>query len=228
MLALHGVHHPLAHTSKRICDSGQMLPAVRASGKGGLCRTITAERPVGWLEGVLDDTPLELDAESGGPGDDVDWRRQASGIAGQAWAASWRRYLERSVGPVRGISVGRIDAGVLAVCPNSSGTIREALAEAIVRLGTGRSDELLEIGQAWAERLSSASLTTSTTKTTSASASSSGCKGRVVAEKHRPIDGLVTVQFLGQFKTVAIHRVQWRARLSDRKSNSDGSFSENP
>lgn len=32
---------------------------------------LLAERPIGWLEGVLDDTPLELDAETGGPGDDI-------------------------------------------------------------------------------------------------------------------------------------------------------------
>lgn len=122
---------------------------------------LLAERPIGWLEGVLDDTPLELDAETGGPGDDVGFVvRGGKHVELQAkrglqrGADLWNALLELS----KGISAGRIDAGVLAVCPNSSGTIREALAEDIVRLGTGRSDGLREIGQVWAERLSSASL----------------------------------------------------------------------
>ncbi|UOB54359.1 hypothetical protein MRS60_10635 [Burkholderia pyrrocinia] len=58
----------------------------------------------------------------------------------------------------RGVSDGTIDAGVLAVCPNSSGTIREALAEDIIRLGAGRTDGLREIGQAWAAQLLASSL----------------------------------------------------------------------
>lgn len=122
---------------------------------------LLAERPVGWLEGVLDDTPLELEAETGGPGDDVGFVAKGGkhvelqakrGL--QRGGDLWNALLDLS----KGISAGRIDAGVLAVCPNSSGTIREALAEDIVRLGTGRSDGLREIGRAWAERLSSASL----------------------------------------------------------------------
>lgn len=58
----------------------------------------------------------------------------------------------------RGVSARTIDAGVLAVCPNSSATIRGTLAEDIVRLGTGRFDGLRDIGRDWAERLAAASL----------------------------------------------------------------------
>lgn len=122
---------------------------------------LLAERPVGWLEGVLDDTPLELDAETGGPGDDVRFLlRDGKQVELQAKRGLqrgdnlWDALLELS----RGISADRIDAGVLAVCPNSSGTIRETLAEDIVRLGTGRSDGLREIGQVWMDQLSAASL----------------------------------------------------------------------
>ena len=32
---------------------------------------LAAERPMGWLDGVLNDMPVEVDAETGGPGDDV-------------------------------------------------------------------------------------------------------------------------------------------------------------
>jgi hypothetical protein len=122
---------------------------------------LLAERPVGWLEGVMDDTPLELHAETGGPGDDVRFLiRDGKHVEIQA-----KRGLQRGddlwdalMALSKGISSGTIEAGVLAVCPNTSGTIREALAEDIVRLGAGRTDGLREIGRAWAERLSSSSL----------------------------------------------------------------------
>ena len=32
---------------------------------------LLVEQPLGWLEGILDDTPRELHAETGGPGDDI-------------------------------------------------------------------------------------------------------------------------------------------------------------
>lgn len=120
-----------------------------------------AERSIGWLEGVLDDMPQEVDAETGGPGDDV----RFVGRGGKQVELQAKRGLQRGgdlwnalLALAQGVSAGRIDAGVLAVCPNSSATIREALAEDIVRLGTGRSDGLREIGLDWAERLSAASL----------------------------------------------------------------------
>ncbi|WP_417220419.1 NACHT domain-containing protein [Achromobacter spanius] len=119
------------------------------------------ERSIGWLEGVLDDTPLELHAETGGPGDDIRFsvkdgkRVELQAKRGlQRGDDLWDALLDLS----RGISDGTIDAGVLAVCPNSSGTIREALAEDIVRLGAGRTDGLREIGQAWGAKLSASSL----------------------------------------------------------------------
>lgn len=122
---------------------------------------LLAERPVAWLDGVLDDTPLELRAETGGPGDDVGFSTKG----GKQVELQAKRGLQRGenlwdalIALPKGISDGTIDAGVLAVSPDSSGTIRHELAEDIVRLGTGRSDGLREIGQAWEKRLSSASL----------------------------------------------------------------------
>lgn len=122
---------------------------------------LLVERPLGWLKGVLDDTPLELHAETGGPGDDV----RFSVKGGKHVELQAKRGLQRGndlwgalMNLSRAISDSTIDAGVLAVCPNSSGTIREALAEDIVRLGSGRTDGLREIGQAWATQLSALSL----------------------------------------------------------------------
>lgn len=122
---------------------------------------LLSERQVRWLEGVLDDTPLVLEAETGGPGDDI--RIVTKG--GKLVEVQAKRGLQRGgdlwdalLSLSHGICAGSIDAGVLAVCPNSSGSIRGALAGDIIRLGTGRSDGLHEIGKDWAERLSAASL----------------------------------------------------------------------
>lgn len=117
---------------------------------------LLAERPIGWLEGMLRDTPLELDAETGGPGDDIRFVT----TEGQRVELQAKRGLQRGddlwealLSLAEGISEGLIDAGILAVCPNSSGTIRAALSEDIVRLGTGRSDGLREIGCDFSARL---------------------------------------------------------------------------
>lgn len=122
---------------------------------------LLAERSLGWLEGVLNDTPLELYAETGGPGDDIFF----SVMNGKRVELQAKRGLQRGndlwdalIDLSKGISDGTIDAGVLAVCPNSSGTIRETLAEDIVRLGSGRTDGLREIGQAWVVKLSESSM----------------------------------------------------------------------
>ena len=81
---------------------------------------LLTERPIGWLEGVLDDTPLELHAETGGPGDDVSF----SVKDGKRVELQAKRGLHRGpdlwfalIALSRGISNGTIDAGVLAVCP---------------------------------------------------------------------------------------------------------------
>lgn len=117
---------------------------------------LVAERPIGWLEGILRDTPSELDAETGGPGDDIRFLT----MSGKRVELQAKRGLHRGddlwdalLSLAEGISAGLIDAGVLAVCPNSSGTIREALSEDIIRLGTGRSDGLREIGCDFSARL---------------------------------------------------------------------------
>lgn len=122
---------------------------------------LLTERPIGWLDGVLDDTPLELHAETGGPGDDVRFSVKDGKLVElqakrglQRGDHLWEALIELS----KGISDDTIAAGVLAVCPNSSGTIREALAEDIIRLGSGRTDGLREIGQAWTAQLLASSL----------------------------------------------------------------------
>jgi hypothetical protein len=117
---------------------------------------LLVERPIGWLKDVLEDVPVELAAETGGPGDDVGFlTREGKRIEVQA-----KRGLQRSVhlweallALAQGLSANHIDAGTLVVCPNSSATIRETLAEDIVRLGTGRTDGIREIGRDFSSKL---------------------------------------------------------------------------
>lgn len=122
---------------------------------------LLAERPLGWLDGIVDDSPVKLDAETGGPGDDISIVTEA----GLLVEVQVKRGLHRGsdlwealLSLADGACSGRITAGVLAVCPNSSGTIRMTLAEDIVRLGTGRVDGLREIGEDFRARLASKSL----------------------------------------------------------------------
>lgn len=122
---------------------------------------ILAERSMGWLEGVLEDIPLELEAETGGSGDDV----RFVSVGARRVELQAKRGLQRGshlwdslISLAQGISNRDIDAGILAICPNSSGTIREDLAEDIVRLGSGRTDGIRDIGRDWRTRLKAASL----------------------------------------------------------------------
>jgi hypothetical protein len=122
---------------------------------------ILCEHPIGWLEGTLDDKPIEVDAETGGPGDDV--RFLTAGGARIELQA--KQGLERGkflwgalLSLAKGVNAGEIEAGILAVCPNSSGTIREHLSEDIVRLGSGRLDGLRDIGSEWLSHLEDNSL----------------------------------------------------------------------
>lgn len=123
--------------------------------------SLLAERPLGWLEGVLVDVPVELDAETGGPGDDVRFRT----LEGKRIELQAKRGLQRGdnlwealLALARGLHDGHIDAGILAICPNSSSTIKGHLTDDIIRLGTGRSDGLHEIGEDFSKRLAAASL----------------------------------------------------------------------
>ncbi|ECP1818442.1 TPA: hypothetical protein MX372_004705 [Enterobacter roggenkampii] len=84
-----------------------------------------------------------VDAETGGPGDDIALKTNT----GKSLEVQVKRGLKRGndlwdalSALAKGIQDGRIACGILVVCPNSSATIRSNLAENIVRIGTGRTD----------------------------------------------------------------------------------------
>ena len=122
---------------------------------------LIAEQPMGWLKDILDDTPLELDAETGGPGDDVRFLtkdRKRVELQAKRGLERDKRLWEALLPLAKGIADDCMDAGILAVCPNSSRTVKEELAEDIRRLGTGRTDNLRDIGRDFSEQLTAASL----------------------------------------------------------------------
>lgn len=109
-----------------------------------------------WLEKVASDVPVAITAETGGPGDDIGLElADGSLIEVQAkkglrkgpelWSA-----LEALVD---GVASRKIAWGVLAITPDSSGTIKKQLAADVALLGQGKENGLSDIGREWLRRL---------------------------------------------------------------------------
>jgi hypothetical protein len=117
--------------------------------------------PLGWLDGLVDDTPTAVGAESGGPGDDIRVELKNNEVA----EVQVKKGLSRSedlwaalLALATGLDAGTIHYGVLVVSPDSSKSVWNTLAQDLQRLGEGRSDGLSEIGQTWQAKLSAAAL----------------------------------------------------------------------
>ncbi|MCK5232494.1 MAG: hypothetical protein KAR13_19630 [Desulfobulbaceae bacterium] len=116
---------------------------------------------IGWLKDVTVDIPISLLAETGGPGDDIRLEFQDGSVAEiqakrkiRIGAKFWEILLKLAID----INCGTISYGVLAVCPNSSGTIRDSLAKDVIRMGQGRQDDLSSPGCKLKKRLTAKSL----------------------------------------------------------------------
>lgn len=125
-------------------------------------------RPLRWLDGLQDDIPVSVDAETGRGGDDIQLVMKGGGRCD----IQVKRGLQRGddlwdplLAMGKSIAEGEIEFGVLAVSTNSSGTIREDLANAIFRIGDGRVDNLPEIAEAFLAKLETAGLALSVCKT---------------------------------------------------------------
>ena len=109
-----------------------------------------------WLDKVIEDVPVAVDAETGGAGDDIRVRLRSGEIV-EAQVKKGLRSGNKLWDPLSGmasaIKDGTINYGVLIVSPTSSNTITEKLAKDIVRLGDGRSDYLSQIAKQWVEKL---------------------------------------------------------------------------
>jgi hypothetical protein len=118
-------------------------------------------RPLGWLEGHVDDVPISLLAETGGSGDDVQLRYRDGLVAEiqikrglQAGERLWSTLLKLS----GAIHSRAISYGVLIVSPDSSRTITQALARDIKRLADGRTDRLSEVAETFQSKLAAVGL----------------------------------------------------------------------
>jgi len=109
-----------------------------------------------WLAGIAHDVPISVLAETGGPGDDI-----AIQFDDGTWAevqvkrglAAGKKMWEAVIKLAKAINDGAVDYGVLVVCPNSSGTIKNDLARDLERLAGGRSDGLKEITNTFVTKL---------------------------------------------------------------------------
>lgn len=116
---------------------------------------------LGWLDGLTQDIPVAVSAETGGPGDDI--RVDLAG--GKIIEIQVKRGLKKGkdlwqaiTSLAHGLTNGEIDFGVLAVCPSSSQTLRRELARDIRRLGDGLTDGMSVIGRDLMAKLEAAGL----------------------------------------------------------------------
>jgi len=116
---------------------------------------------LGWLEGVVDDTPVAVWAETSGPGDDIRLELLAGTIVEiqakrglQAGEKLWNPLISLATA----INRKELDYGVLVVSPDSSRTIAYELSRDIKRLADCRVDGLSNLAKTLHLKLTSAGL----------------------------------------------------------------------
>lgn len=118
-------------------------------------------RPLLWLDKLIDDTPVAVEAETGGAGDDVRLLlKDAKTVEVQAKKGlrSGDELWEAILKLAGAVASGAADFGVLAVSPTSSNTITNDLANDIIRIGDGRVDGLSEIAKTLKDKLAAAGI----------------------------------------------------------------------
>jgi hypothetical protein len=123
---------------------------------------IARGRPLNWLSGLVDDTPVSLWSETGGPGDDLRLvlrRGDKIEVQVKKGLKAGKELWDALTNLAFGIHKGEIAYGVLAVCPASSGPVATKLAEDIARLGEGRTDGLSVHGVNFHSKLTALGLT---------------------------------------------------------------------
>lgn len=118
-------------------------------------------RPLGWLEGQVNDVPISLLAETKGSGDDVQLRYLDGSVAEiqiKRGLAAGKRLWDSLLKLSEAINSEAINYGVLVVCPNSSRTITKELSRDVKRLADGRADGLSEIAETFRSKLAAANL----------------------------------------------------------------------
>ena len=109
-----------------------------------------------WLGNLVDDTPVSLSAETGGPGDDLSLEIKGGELVEiqikkglKKGEHLWQPLLKLS----RAIETKKIAFGVLVVSPDSSQTIRQDLANDLIRAGDGQFDGLKNISNEFLSKI---------------------------------------------------------------------------
>lgn len=103
-----------------------------------------------WLDGLVDDTPVAVWAETNGPGDDIRLElRNGSAVEVQAKRGlkTGGRLWNSLMSLAKALQANEIVYGVLVVSPDSSRTIAYELSKDVRRLADGRSDDLKPLAQ---------------------------------------------------------------------------------
>lgn len=111
---------------------------------------------LGWFESVLDDIPVEVSAETGGPGDDIKALFRNGSVAEVQVKKGLRqgnKLWDSLIELAKAINNKLITHGLLIVCPESSASIRSDLSQDIHHIGDGRTDNLKDISEAFVSKL---------------------------------------------------------------------------
>lgn len=157
---------PLSKTPNRVPRAGGGGPAAMGGLNFQAAATAIAlvacatGRSLDWW-GAQSTIPIDVWSETGGAGDDI---RLVLTDGRKAEVQAKRRLRvgtdmwEAIMKLARGVHHGDITLGLLAVSPGTGQTIADDLAEDILRIAAGRTDDLTDTGQAFLQRLSEADL----------------------------------------------------------------------
>ena len=112
--------------------------------------------PLGWLNGLVDDTPVAVWAETGGPGDDIKLElRDKSTVEVQVKRGlrTGKELWDSLMSLARAVNQEQINYGVLVVSPDTSDTIAYKLSQDILRLADGRTDGLRNLAITFRSKL---------------------------------------------------------------------------
>lgn len=116
-------------------------------------------QPIRWLENLVHDLVVGVEAETGAGGDDI--RLVLAG--GETIEVQVKKGLRATdelwsalLAIAEAIDKGTGVFGLLAVCPDSSRTIRSGLQQDLIAIGAGRTDGLSPLGTQWVQRLADA------------------------------------------------------------------------
>lgn len=117
--------------------------------------------PLDWLDGLVDDTPVAVWAETNGPGDDIRLELRdgfAVEVQAKRGLKTGGRLWNSLMSLAKAVQANEIAYGVLAVSPDSSRTIAYGLSKDVRRLADGRSDDLKPLAQTLCSKFKTAGM----------------------------------------------------------------------